>query len=135
MPSERISEVETKLFTHEGRIKSYEQDMRQLQDNVDRIESHLLEVNSRPFPIGAVISGVVGILGVMGTAIFGVLNYVDGKVEQQLQVSNYVERRVQTNADELGDLTTILHDRVGRLEERVASQGREIAGTRHNHSQ
>ncbi len=42
MNDERISEVETKLYTHEGRLKHTEQDMRQVVGNIERIEEHLL---------------------------------------------------------------------------------------------
>lgn len=119
MPNERISEVETKMFTHEGRIKNNEQDLRQVEDNIDRIETHLLEMNSRPFPIGAVISGIVGFLGVMGSSIFGVLNYVDSQLEAKLNSSSAYEQRVRENSEHIRDLTSMMHDRVGRLEERV----------------
>ena len=135
MPNERISEVETKVFTHEGRIKNNEQDLRQVEDNIDRIESHLLEMNSRPFPIGAVISGIIGFLGVMGSSIFGVLNYVDSQIESQYNSNSAYEQRVRENSDDIKDLTSMIHDRVGRLEERVSSQGRDISDLeKHNTS-
>ena len=135
MPNERISEVETKMFTHEGRIKNNEQDLRQVEDNIDRIETHLLEIGSRPFPIGAVVSGIIGFLGVMGSSIFGVINYVDSQIETQLNSNSAYEQRVRENAEEIRELSTLVTDRVGRLEERVTSQGRDISDLeRHNHS-
>jgi hypothetical protein len=76
-------------------------------------------MNSRPFPIGAVISGIVGFLGVMGSSIFGVLNYVDSQLEAKLNSSSAYEQRVHENSDDIKDLTSMMHDRVGRLEERV----------------
>lgn len=135
MPNERISEVETKIFTHEGRIKNNEQDLRQVEDDIDRIEGHLLEMSSRPFPIGAVVSGVIGFLGVMGSSIFGVLSYVDSQIDsQRTQISAY-EQRVKENSDDISEVNSMLHDRLGRLEERVTSQGRDISDLEeHNHS-
>ena len=134
--AERMLEVETSVVSHEGRIKNNEQDLRQVEDNIDRIENHLLEMNSRPFPIGAVNSGIIGFLGVMGSSIFGVLNYVDSQMNSHNNQISAYEQRVRENADNIDDIESMLYDRLGRLEEKVESQGRDISELEdHNHSQ
>jgi len=60
MNDERISEVETKLYTHEGRLKHTEQDMRQVVGNIDPIEEHQLNVSTKTSMM-PIISGIEGL--------------------------------------------------------------------------
>jgi len=118
MNDERLSEVETKLYTHEGRIKHAEQDVRHVVGNIDRIEEHMLRGANKTVNYMPIISGVVGLLGVMGTAVFGIMNYVDLQLMHVQEGKGRMERRVVDNAAHIKDLSAIVLDRLGRLEER-----------------
>jgi hypothetical protein len=126
MTDERISEVETKLFTHEGRLKSSEQDIAQIVGNIDRIEEHMLRGASKETNYAPIVSGVIGFLGVVGTAVFGIMNYVDLQLTHVKDSRAVYEERVQENSESLKDLNSILHDRLGRLEERSLSHEEDI---------
>jgi large-conductance mechanosensitive channel len=126
MADERISEVETKLYTHEGRIKSSEQDIQQVVGNIDRIEEHILRGSQKSVNWMQVISAVVGFLGVVGTAVFGIMNYVDLQLDHVKDSRVVYEERVKENSESLKDLNSKLHDRLGRLEERSMSHEGDI---------
>ena len=121
MTDERISEVETKLYTTEGRLKASEQDIRQIQDNIDRIEDHLLKQGSKGVNYNAIITAVVAFLSVVGSAVFGIMNYVDLQLQHVKDSRGVYEERVRENSDDLKDIRSILDDRLGRLEERSDS--------------
>ncbi len=125
MNDERISEVETKLYTHEGRLKHTEQDMRQVVGNIDRIEEHLLNGSTKTNMM-PIISGIVGLLGVMGTAVFGIMNYVDLQLRHVKDSHATIELRVTDHAGHIRDLGFIIHDRLGRLEERASTLEEDV---------
>jgi len=126
MTDERISEVETKLYTHEGRLKSSEQDIAQIVGNIDRIEEHMLRGASKSTNYAPIVSGVIGFLGVVGTAVFGIMNYVDLQLQHVKDSRAVYEERVQENSQSLKDLNSFLHDKLGRLEERSLSHEEDI---------
>lgn len=126
MTDERISEVETKLYTHEGRLKSSEQDIAQIVGNIDRIEEHMLRGASKGTNYAPIVSGVIGFLGVVGTAVFGIMNYVDLQLQYVKDSREVYEQRVQENSQSLKDLNSFLHDKLGRLEERSLSHEEDI---------
>ena len=126
MTDERISEVETKLYTHEGRLKSSEQDIAQIVGNIDRIEEHMLRGASKGTNYAPIVSGVIGFLGVVGTAVFGIMNYVDLQLQYVKDSREVYEQRVQENSQSLKDLNSFLHDKLGRLEERTDSHESDI---------
>lgn len=126
MTDERISEVETKLYTHEGRIKASEQDIQQLVGNIDRIEEHMLKGAQKQTNWSQIISAVVGFLGVVGTAVFGIMNYVDLQLNHVKESRGVYEERVRENTNSVNELNAILHDRLGRLEERSISHEEDI---------
>lgn len=126
MTDERISEVETKLYTHEGRLKSSEQDIEQIVGNIDRIEEHMLRGASKGTNYAPIVSGVIGFLGVVGTAVFGIMNYVDLQLQYVKDSREVYEQRVQENSQSLKDLNSFLHDKLGRLEERSLSHEEDI---------
>ena len=101
MTDERISEVETKLYTHEGRLKSSEQDIAQIVGNIDRIEEHMLRGASKGTNYAPIVSGVIGFLGVVGTAVFGIMNYVDLQLQYVKDSREVYEQRVQENSQSL----------------------------------
>jgi hypothetical protein len=121
MNDERLSEVETKLYTHEGRIKHAEQDVRHVVGNIDRIEEHMLRGANKPTNYMPIISGIVGLLGVMGTAVFGIMNYVDLQLVHVQDKKVGMEIRVLQNSEYIKDLTELVLDRLGRLEERQST--------------
>jgi|TARA_B110000908_G_scaffold172635_1_gene241496 hypothetical protein len=121
MNDERISEVETKLYTHEGRINHAEADVRHIVGNIDRIEEHMLRGATKPINYMPIISGVVGLLGVMGTAVFGIMNYVDLQLVHVQDKKRGMEVRVMQNSEHIKDLTEVVLDRLGRLEERQST--------------
>ena len=121
MNDERISEVETKLYTHEGRIKHAEADVRHVIGNIDRIEEHMLRGASKSINYMPIISGIVGLLGVVGTAVFGIMNYVDLQLQHVQDKKVGMEVRVMQNSDHIKELTGLVLDRLGRLEERQST--------------
>ena len=126
MNDERISEVETKLYTHEGRIIHAEQDVRHIVGNIDRIEEHMLRGASKSINYMPIISGIVGLLGVVGTAVFGIMNYVDLQLQHVQDGRTGIEVRVLDNSAHIKDLNQIVHDRLGRLEERTSTIEEDI---------
>lgn len=121
MNDERLSEVETKLYTHEGRIIHAEQDVRHVIGNIDRIEEHMLRGASKSINYMPIISGIVGLLGVVGTAVFGIMNYVDLQLQHVQDKKVGMEVRVLQNSDHIKELTGLVLDRLGRLEERQST--------------
>ena len=121
MTDERISEVETKLYTTEGRLKASEQDIRQIEDNIDRIEDHLLKQGSKGVNYNGIITAVVAFLSIVGSAVFGIMNYVDLQLQHVKDSRGVYEERVREHSDDLKDLRSVLDDRLGRLEERSDS--------------
>ena len=126
MNDERLSEVETKLFTHEGRIKHAEQDVRRAGGDIERISEHMLRGARDSHNYMPIISGVVGLLGVMGTAVFGIMNYVDLQLQHVQDGRSGMEARVMENSGHIRDLTQMVHDRLGRLEERTSTSEEDI---------
>lgn len=126
MTDERISEVETKLYTHEGRIKASEQDIQQVVANIDRIEGHLLKGSNKQINYAPIVSAVVGFLGVMGTAVFGIMNYVDLQLQHVMDSRGVYEERVTENSENLKELNSVFYERLGRLEERSKSHEEDI---------
>ena len=126
MNDERISEVETKLYTHEGRIIHAEQDVRHIVGNIDRIEEHMLRGANKSINYMPIISGIVGLLGVVGTAVFGIMNYVDLQLQHVQDGRTGIEVRVLDNSAHIKDLNQIVHDRLGRLEERTSTIEEDI---------
>jgi hypothetical protein len=126
MTDERISEVETKLYTHEGRIKATEVDVRQIVGNIDRIEDHMIRSGDKPINYGAIASVIVAFLSVMGTAVFGITNYVDQQLQHVKDSRAVYEMRVMENSAEVDELNGIIHDRLGRLEERSRSLEEDV---------
>ena len=121
MNDERLSEVETKLYTHEGRIIHAEQDVRHIVGNIDRIEEHMLRGASKSINYMPIISGIVGLLGVVGTAVFGIMNYVDLQLQHVQDKKVGMEVRVLQNSAHIKELTGLVLDRLGRLEERQST--------------
>ncbi len=121
MTDERISEVETKLFTHEGRIKATEVDVRQIVGNIDRIEDHMIRSGDKPINYGAIASVVVAFLSEMG-----ITNYVDQQIQHVKDSRAVYEMRVTENSAEVDELNHIIHDRLGRLEERSRSLEEDV---------
>lgn len=126
MSDERISELETKLYTHEGRIKASEQDIEQITGNIDRIEGHLLKGANKQIPYAPIFSAAVGFLGVMGTAVFGIMNYVDLQLQHVKDSRGVYEERVMENSEHLKEVNSMLYERLGRLEERSKSHEEDI---------
>ncbi len=126
MTDERLSEVETKLYTHEGRIKHTEQDLRQVVHNIDRIEEHMLQGAGKSVNYMPIVSGVVGFLGVVGTAVFGIMNYVDLQLQHVDDKKSIAELRISETSVQLRTLEQIVHDRLGRLEERASTLEKDI---------
>jgi peptidoglycan hydrolase CwlO-like protein len=126
MTDERISEVETKLYTHEGRIKSTEQNIRQITDNIDRIESHLLRGSSKPLPVSTIVSIIVGFLGAFGTTFFAMTNYVDLQVDNLRESDRANEERIIENHSHIKEFNSEIRERLGRLEERSKSHEEDI---------
>jgi len=126
MNDERLSEVETKLYTHEGRIKHAEQDVRHVIGNIDRIEEHMLRGASKSINYMPIISGIVGLLGVVGTAVFGIMNYVDLQLQHVQDGRSGIELRVIENSAHIKIIDQMIHDRLGRLEERTSTIEEDI---------
>ena len=126
MNDERISEVETKLYTHEGRINHAEADVRHIVGNIDRIEEHMLRGATKSINYMPIISGVVGLLGVMGTAVFGIMNYVDLQLQHVQDGRSGIELRVVENTAHIKIIDQMIHDRLGRLEERTSTLEEDV---------
>jgi hypothetical protein len=126
MTDERISEVETKLYTHEGRIKASEQDIQQVVANIDRIEEHMLKGANKQINYAPIVSAVIAFLGVMGTAVFGIMNYIDLQLQYVQDARNVYEERITENTKNIQQLNSTLYDRLGRLEERSMSHDEDI---------
>lgn len=126
MTDERISEVETKLYTHEGRIKASEQDIQQVVANIDRIEEHMLKGATKQINYAPIVSAVIAFLGVMGTAVFGIMNYIDLQLQYVQDARSVYEERITENTKNIQQLNSTLYDRLGRLEERSMSHDEDI---------
>jgi hypothetical protein len=126
MNDERLSEVETKLYTHEGRLKHAEQDVRHVIGNIDRIEEHMLRGASKSINYMPIISGIVGLLGVVGTAVFGIMNYVDLQLQHVQDGRSGIELRVVENTAHIKIIDQMIHDRLGRLEERTSTLEEDV---------
>lgn len=126
MTDERVSELETRIYTIGGRLKSAEQDIQQITDNIDRIESHLIRGSSKPLPISTIVSIIVGFLGAFGTTFFAMTNYVDLQVDNLRESDRAYEQRIVENHSHIKEFNSEIRERLGRLEERSKSQEEDI---------
>lgn len=126
MTDERVSELETRVYTIGGRLKSAEQDIQQITDNIDRIESHLIRGSSKPLPISTIVSIIVGFLGAFGTTFFAMTNYVDLQVDNLRESDRAYEQRIVENHSHIKEFNSEIRERLGRLEERSKSQEEDI---------
>jgi hypothetical protein len=126
MTDERVSELETRVYTIGGRLKSAEQDIQQITDNIDRIESHLIRGSSKPLPISTIVSIIAGFLGAFGTTFFAMTNYVDLQVDNLRESDRAYEQRIVENHSHIKEFNSEIRERLGRLEERSKSQEEDI---------
>jgi uncharacterized coiled-coil protein SlyX len=126
MADERLSELESKMHVQEGRLKSVEKDISSIVDNIDRVESHLINIGNKPVNYTAIISAVLTFFGIIGTSIFGILNYVDlqlGYVRDQVQNISTAEIDQQNRIRGLSDS---LSTSSAKLEERTQQHSKDI---------
>ena len=128
------SDINTRVSNNEGRMKAAELDIRHIEDNIDRVEGHLLDISQRKaLPPSTIISAVIGFLSIFGTAIFGILNYVDGQMQYMHDANNRYEVQIDDLETELKGLSSSFHDHRGRMEERVRSMEKDLHSVKRDH--
>ena len=126
MADERLSELESKMHVQEGRLKSVEKDISSIVDNIDRVVAHLINIGNKPVNYTAIVSAVLTFFGIIGTSIFGILNYVDlqlGYVRDQVQNISTAEIDQQNLIRGLSDS---LSTSSAKLEERTQQHSEDI---------
>ena len=128
------SDINTRVSTNEGRMKAAELDIRHIEDNIDRVENHLIEMGQKKaIPPSTIITAVLGFLSIFGTAIFGILNYVDGQMQYMHDANHRYEVRINDLEEDLKGLSSSFHDHRGRTEERVRSLEKDLHSVRRDH--
>lgn len=119
-----ISHCHDKL---EGRLRATEQGLSQVVDNIDRIESHMLAMASKP-KINWVQYGsiTIAMIGALATAGLGLMGHMDRNYEYLRTSSASIERRLEANTTSLIELNSEVSDRLGRVETVTAANNEDV---------
>ncbi len=111
----------------EVRLSNTEQGLSQVVDNIDRIESHMLTMASKP-KINWVQYGsiTIAMIGALATAGLGLMGHMDRNYEYLKTSSESIERRLEANTESLNELTSDVSDRLGRVETMTDSNNSDV---------